>query len=79
MQKYERNGKVVFIEFERYFENSEVLFKMYYPGILGPAYYVPKYKFKNTQDVIDHILNNLETDNLKITVKPLDNKEDAKY
>jgi hypothetical protein len=67
------------VKIEENFTNSRVLFKMYYPDTIETSYYIPDRVFKNPVDVINHITDNLETDGLKIIVKPLNNDRKNTY
>ena len=74
-----KNGLKCRIAIKRHFEDKEVMFKMYYPNVVEPCYYIPKATFKNPDDVVEHILENLVTDGLRIEIEPLDSKNNDKY
>ena len=64
------DGKKCKILIKRNFKNKRVMFVMRYPNIVEPHYYIPNKVFKNPNEVVEHILDNLETDGLKIVVEP---------
>jgi len=75
----EETGIQCKIGFRRYFEFSKVLFIMHYPNVEEAYYYMPSYTFKDTNEVVNHILSNLTTDGLKIEVEPVEIKNKEAY
>jgi len=74
-----KNGKKCEIMVNRYFENKKVIFKMRYPNVVEPCYHIPERIFKNPEDVVKHILDNLTTDGLKVEVTPLESRSTNTY
>ena len=74
-----KDGKKCKIAIVRYFENKKVIFNMKYPNVVEPHYYIPDAVFKNPDDVVKHILDNLTTDGIQIEVTPLENKVGITY
>jgi len=74
-----KEGKKCGIAIKRHFENKKVIFRMYYPNVVEPHYYIPDYVFNDPEDVINHILSNLTTDGLKIEVEPLEERDSKLY
>ena len=74
-KEYYKDGKIVEIGFEDDVNYDSVLFKMHYPNNITPAYYSPKHIFADNKAVVEHILDNLETDGLRIEVIPCKNKQ----
>ena len=73
------DGLVCYILIKHYFENKKVMFKMHYPNVVEPHYYIPETTFHKPDEVIDHILKNLVTNGLKIEVIPMDNSVKYNY
>ena len=72
-----KDGKKCEILIKRNFKNKRVMLIMYYPNIVEPHYYIPNKVFKDPNEIIEHILDNLETDNLRVIVEP--SKDNINY